>query len=104
MHCLFSYSQKLVLKNTQPISKPVHLVSPKVDHRGLQMVIPKANLQPEKESYDRQSGRYESSLYKKKVEQEYELKKNYEAEDFYQEESIGGDVNDILPVVSTQKL
>jgi hypothetical protein len=44
--------QHLSLKSTVPISTPIHILSPKVDPKGLSMVIPKATLLPEKKSYE----------------------------------------------------
>jgi hypothetical protein len=44
--------QHLTLKTIVPISTPIHILSPKVDPKGLSMVIPKATLLPEKKSYE----------------------------------------------------
>jgi hypothetical protein len=44
--------QRLVLKTTEPISTPIHVVSPKIDVHGLLMVIPKSTIVPTKKSYD----------------------------------------------------
>lgn len=97
--------QKLTLKEAVSIRSPVHLVSPRTDHRGLQMIMPKANLLPEKEQYNKPSSRYDSYVYQKKYGLEYELKKNYESEEYASEEEEEPiNENDIVPVIERKLL
>lgn len=72
--------QTLKLKQTTSISSPIHLSSPKLDTRGLQMIIPKASLLPERENYEK-LGRHTSFIYKKTVDQEYKLGKTFDDDD-----------------------
>jgi hypothetical protein len=44
--------QHLTLKSTEPIRAPIHLSSPKLETRGLTMIIPKATLIPEKKNFE----------------------------------------------------
>lgn len=73
--------QTLKLKQVTPIRTPIHLTAPKMDARGLLMVIPKASLLPEKEDQEKVGSNFNSYLNKKRMEQDFKLSKSYDDEE-----------------------
>jgi hypothetical protein len=90
--------QKLTLKTTEPIRSPIRLISSKVDPRGLQMVIPKATLLPERRGYE-ETMDSRTGLYKGRR-AEYMINKELENEG--EEERFIGETGDVIGVVESK--
>jgi hypothetical protein len=97
--------QTLKLKQVTPIRTPIHMMTPRIESRGLLMTIPKANLVPQKESSEKMSGQFNSFMQKKRMEQEQwnRGRKSYEEEEeMYEDENSEERQGNVIQIVEQQ--